>query len=465
VLEEEPFSQTSDAQFWKNNGDVESGVAAIYDAMQETYRLNHYLWGEFRSDNFIASDRVSVAYEELVNNQLTQSNAVTLRWNSLYRMIGRANLAIERTPQVPSYTPGLLGQAHALRAYAYFDAVRVWGDVPVFTEAITNLEQELFRPATDGATILREVVVPDMLRAEELITSSGTEFRFTKAANFALQANVYTWMKEYALAKEALDKLIALDDYRLVDTRATWRRLFLNDLNLGTLQEGPELIFSIRYDILEDGGRASGNYELFFAGQPNFFISPTLERKWIERFPTDSVSWYAKYPDFTPQTTDEFGNVLYGDWRYFESREDRPIGEARPAKYTKTNFSPNDDATNIPVYRYAGILLLKALVENRLGNTDVAVEMMNEVRAARQLPLVDGADYPDMESLELLILDERQLELFAEGYRWWDLRAFDRVQQALDTIATVPDDQLVFPIYEEHLIDNDQLMQNPGYVN
>ena len=465
IIEEEPFSQTSDAQFWKTPGDVESGVAAIYDAMQETYRLNHYLWGEFRSDNFIASDRVTVEYEELVTNQLTQSNAVTLRWNSLYRMIGRANLAIEKIPQVPNYTPGLLGQAHALRAYAYFDAVRVWGGVPLYTEAITNLEQDLFRPATDGETILREVVVPDILRAEELITGSGNEFRFTKAANYALQADVYTWLKEYDKAKEALDKLIALDDYTLVTTRESWRRLFLNDLNIGTFQEGPELIFSIRYDILEDGNRASGNYELFFADTPSLFISPTLERKWIERFPIDSVGWYARYPDFTPQTTDEFGNVLYGDWRYFESRENRPIGEARPAKYTKTNFTPNDDATNIPVYRYAGILLLKALVENRLGNADVAVEMVNEVRAARQLPLVDGADYSDMESLELLILDERQLELFAEGDRWWDLRATDRVQQALDTIATVPDDQLVFPIYEQHLIDNDNLTQNPGYVN
>ena len=465
IIEEEPFSQTSDAQFWKNNSDAESGVAAIYDAMQQTYRLNHFLWGEFRSDNFIASDRVEVAYEELVTNQLTQSNTVTLRWSNLYQMIGRANLAIEKIPEIPNYTPGLLGQAHALRAFAYFDAVRVWGDVPLYTEAITNLEQDLFRPATDGATILREVVVPDIIRAEELITGSGNEFRFTKAANYALQAHVYTFMKDYENAKVALDKLIELDDYQLVNNRQNWRRLFLNDLNIGTFQEGPELIFSIRYDLLEDGGRASGNYELFFAGIPSFFISPTLERKWIERFPIDSVGWYAKYPDFTPRETDEFGNTLFGDWRYFESREDRPIGEARAAKYTKTNFSANDDETNIPVYRYAGILLLKALVENRLGNPDVAIDLLNQVRTARQLPTEDLADYPDLDALERLILDERQLELFAEGHRWWDLRAFDRVQEALDTIATIPDDQLVFPIWEGHLISNDNLEQNPGYVN
>ena len=203
IIEEEPFSQVSDAQFWQTNGDAEAGVAAIYDAMQETYRLNHYLWGEFRSDNFIASDRVSVEYEELVTNQLTQSNAVTLNWTSLYRMIGRANLAIDKIPQIRGFTPGLLGQAHALRAYAYFDAVRVWGSVPLYTEAVTNLDQDLFRPATDGTTIMNEVVIPDMLRAEELITGSGNEFRFTKAANYALQADVYTFLKDYEKANEA----------------------------------------------------------------------------------------------------------------------------------------------------------------------------------------------------------------------------------------------------------------------
>jgi len=50
-LDEQPFSQVGEEQFWTTNGDAESGIAAMYDAMQETYRLKHYLWGEFRSDN------------------------------------------------------------------------------------------------------------------------------------------------------------------------------------------------------------------------------------------------------------------------------------------------------------------------------------------------------------------------------------------------------------------------------
>jgi len=134
------------------------------------------------------------------------------------------------------------------------------------------------------------------------------------------------------------------------------------------------------------------------------------------------------------------------------------------AKYNKINFSGNDDDTNISVYRYAGILLLKALAENRLDNPGAAAELVTQVRNARSLPPVAVEDMgDDMDSRENFILDERQFELFAEGDRWWDLRMTDKVNVALDTIGQVSNDLLLFPIWEGHLIDNENLTQNSGY--
>jgi len=379
-------------------------------------------------------------------------------------MIGRANLAIERIPQITAFDNNLLGEAYAARAYAYFDAVRVWGDMPLFTESISSLSQELKRSRTDQNTIMNEVIIPDMLRAEELIAVPSREFRFSKASVYALQAHVYMWNKDFEKANEALDKLIGLNEYDLVTDRDGWARLFLNDRNLGSFQEGPELIFSIRYDLLEDGNRASGNYELFFAGVPNFFNSPQVENKWINRFPTTDEAWREKYPDFEPPQVIVGADTLIGDYRYYESREDRAIGEARVAKYTKINFSPNDDDTNISIYRYSGILLLKALAENQLGDVTTALDLVNQVRTARELPQVTEDELgSDTDARENFILDERQFELFAEGDRWWDLRMTDKVQLALDTIVEVPDTRLLFPIFEDHLVDNENLTQNPGY--
>lgn len=463
-LNEEPFSQVGDEQFWQTNGDAQSGLAATYDAMQVTYRTKHYLWGEFRSDNHIASDRVSGDNLEIIDNNITPGNASVLRWNDLYRMIGRANLAIERIPLIPNFNANLLGEAHALRAYAYFDAVRIWGGVPLYTKPISGLDQELKLPRTDGQTILNDVIVPDMLRAEELVSVPSDEFRFSKGSIYALQAHVYMWLKDYQKANEALEKLIALNEYSLVTDRDSWAKLFLSDLNLGQFQVGPELIFSIRYNLLEDGNGASGIYSLFFAGIPSFFISPQVENKWIERFPITDEAWRAKYPDFEPPMVIVGPDTLVGDYRYYESREDRAIGEARVAKYNKINFNSNFDDTNISIYRYAGILLLKALAENKLNNPDEAVDLVNQVRVARDLPPVTLEEMgADTDARENFILDERQFELFAEGDRWWDLRMTDKVQLALDTIVQVPNERLLFPIFEGHLIDNDLLMQNPGY--
>ena len=462
-LDEQPFSQVGPTQFWQTAGDAESGVAAIYDAMQDAYRTKHYLWGEFRSDNHIGSDRVSGANSELVTNNLTPGNTGALRWNDLYLMIGRANLAIQQLPTISGVNSNLLGEAYALRAYAYFDAVRVWGDAPLFTEPVVGLD-DIRRSQTDGQTILNEVVIPDMLRAAELINIPSREFRFSRASLLAFQAHVYMWIKDYDKANDALQQLIDLNAYSLVTTEQAWQELFLNDLNIGKFQTGPELIFSIRYNLLEDGNAAAGNYSLFFAGIPSFFISPQAEFKWIERFPTVDSTWRQKYPDFEPPLVVIDADTLIGDFRYYNTREDRALGEARTAKYAKGNFLSAEDDTNTPVYRYAGILLLKALAENRLGNPDAAAALVTQVRNARSLPPVSVDDMGgDMDSRENFILDERQFELFAEGDRWWDLRMTDKVNVALDTIGQVPDDLLLFPIWEGHLIDNENLIQNPGY--
>ena len=63
------------------------------------------------------------------------------------------------------------------------------------------------------------------------------------------------------------------------------------------------------------------------------------------------------------------------------------------------------------------MLLLKAEAELQLGNMEEAVELVNRVRAARDLPGIELEDYPTTEGLLNAVLDERQFELLAEGKR------------------------------------------------
>jgi starch-binding outer membrane protein, SusD/RagB family len=451
ALDEQPFSQLADEQFWKTNADAASGVVAIYDAMQKTYNSKLYVWGEMRSDNFAPSNTSTAESLELLKNSLQASNASVLRWNNLYLMISRANVAIEKIPTIPAYDKNLLGEARILRAYAYFDAVRVWGSVPLFTESIKDLSQELQRPKTDGEKIMNDVIIPDMLEAEKLISTAKDQFRFSKPSVYAFQAQVYMHLKQYLL----------------VTNRDAWSKLFLNDAGKGgKFQTGTELILSLRFSLTEDSDR-SGIYTIFFAGLPNYYISPLLENKWIAKFPIDSNNWKLKYPTTPARAKNVDGTIFYGDWRYAESREGTlttpAIGLARLAKYNKINYSPTIDDSDMHLFRYAGILLMLAEAENQLGNSAAALALVNQIRDARELPRVLATEFNSKAMLENIILDERQMELLGEGVRWWDLIRTGKAVEVMNPINKQGADKLLFPIYTKHLIDNPLLTQTPGY--
>lgn len=492
LVDESPISEIDPQNFFRNNTDAAAAVVGIYDGMQPAFRLKHFLWGEFRGDSYInGNDGANANNIELTTNDVTSGNGPALDWGELYNMINRSNEAISNIPNINGFDPSLLAEAQAIRSYAYFQAVRVWGSVPLFTEPTRELSEDLFKPRTDAQTILNEVIVPDMLAAEENmpINQLTNRFRFSLTSIWALQADVYGFLGEDELAREALLKIVNSNRFRLADSPLEWQRQFLNDSNdpfsteFGDdgplkIQEGPELIFSIRYSLEESGtANRAGIFALFFAGIPSFTLSPALENKWAERFPIDSLGWVTKYPDFNPVLSDELGAPFYGDWRYYLCRENftnlesKGPGNARLSKYNKQNYNAGLDDSDIVLYRYADVLLYLAELENRLGNSGRALEIINDFRNARQLPPVTAEEFGVTEDeREIYILDERQLELIGEGKRWWDLRRTNRALEVLNPIldtlsggAPLTQERLLFPIFDEHLIENTQLEQTPGY--
>jgi starch-binding outer membrane protein, SusD/RagB family len=464
ILNEQPLSTLVEEQFWLSNADAESGVAAIYDAMQKHFNIRHYLWGEFRGDSYSAGPSATGGSLELLNNTIQPGNRDLLRWNLLYQMIARANIAIEKIPTITGYDKNLLAEAYILRAYAYFEATKVWGAVPLYKEAIKTLDDNISRPRTPAATIMNETIIPDMLEAEKLMTRQISTYRFSRMGIFAFQANVYMFLKDYAKAKAALTNIVNSRFYTLTTTREDWQKMFLNDAKRGGKQmTGPELIFSIRNSLTEDADRA-GIYNIFFAGLPSYYIAPRLENKWIQRFPIDSATWTTLYPTFIPKTKKLDGTVLYGDWRYFDSREGVvAIGLSRVAKYNKENYSGTFDDSDTHIYRYANVILLLAEAENQLGNTAAAVALVNQLRTARQLPTIAAATFTSKEALEDYILDERQMELLGEGQRWWDLVRTGKAVSTMGPINGQTEQKILFPIFVTHLIDNPNLTQNAGY--
>lgn len=501
LVDEEPISEIGPAAFYETNDDLFAGLMSVYDGMQSFYKDQYFMWGEFRADNHTPTGAGSATAEEVANNVISDNNGNT-RWADLYRTVSRANEVIANAPNIAGFNENYLSEALALRAKCYFDAVRVWGNVPLFTEPV-KLLADATKPATDGNIIINDVIIPDMIRAQELNTTPSSEFRFSKSSIYAFQAEVYMYLNDYPKAKTAIENLIALGEHRLVSTPDAWKDLFYNsntdDDPRGKVQTGPELMFSIRYDAVgEEAGSGnpnrSGIAQLFRGGIPQFLMSIEIEEKWQERFPTDSTEWVTKYPTTDPATTrtvfvdDGMGGVVeeerlnYGDWRFWYSRQNGysglgsiEPGEAKTGKWGDTVYPSNEDETDVVVYRYADMILLLAEIENELNPSDgtAALDIINQLRTARQLPLVDAVEFGATQADRLdYILDERQFELYGEAKRWWDLVRNDKAISTMDPILIQRgindafdrgEGRLMWPIHIDHLLENSLLDQNEAY--
>ncbi|MFA5650197.1 MAG: RagB/SusD family nutrient uptake outer membrane protein, partial [Proteiniphilum sp.] len=158
LIDIDPISEIPENEMWVESKDARAGVNQIYALFRTAMRKNYYFWGEFRSDNFTPGNTLATDQQDLMYNLLTSSHPST-EWASLYRAINQANLAIKYLPgtDMGSVTEknDLIAQSHAMRALCYFYAIRVWGDVPLYTEPNELYSEALYKERMDADYILR----------------------------------------------------------------------------------------------------------------------------------------------------------------------------------------------------------------------------------------------------------------------------------------------------------------------
>ena len=171
-LNEEPVSEIPAGDMWQTARDAKAGINEIYGLLRSTLRENYFYWGEFRSDNVAPGAPVMADQARVINN-LMSTDEKCAKWTTLYQMINQTNLAIKYVPNIsmPDVADrnDYLGQAYALRALAYFYAIRVWGDVPLFIEPTEKYSEAIYKERTDKNYILEHVILPDLKKAESLI--------------------------------------------------------------------------------------------------------------------------------------------------------------------------------------------------------------------------------------------------------------------------------------------------------
>ncbi len=123
--------------------------------------------------------------------------------------------------------------------------------------------------------------------------------------------------------------------------------------------------------------------------------------------------------------------------------------------YDYSNYSSQNN-NDWAMFRYADVLLMKAEALLRTNKADDALTIVNDLRAARGVSPLGSLTLDNL-------LDERGREMYWEGWRREDLIRFGKYLDAWQEKPTDDPKNILFPIPNNQLSVNPNLVQNPGY--
>ena len=150
-LDESPLSDFTapaggEVTGFKDIGEAQSALNGAYSRfMTDLYQFNIFLIGDVMTDNcYVGGDGVNEEQFDKLSVSPTNS-VIALSWKQYYELAGTASSVIARAElmedekETRAQRNRIVAEAKFIRAWAYFDIVRLWGDAPVTTGIVTSL--------------------------------------------------------------------------------------------------------------------------------------------------------------------------------------------------------------------------------------------------------------------------------------------------------------------------------------
>ena len=390
-------------------------------------------------------------------------------WGRNYTGIYRANLILTKMTAVPGLTDAVKGrytaEAKVLRAYYYFDLVRLFKNIPLIVAPIPAAQINTLlqvKPELVYAQIekdLNEAIAEPNLPASVPVATEGG--RVTKGAAKALLGKVLLYESKWQAAAAQFADVngtpggTSTFGYSLLPNYAD---IFRPDNKFNT-----ESIFEIVHTSQAQQGWGSwggfeGNVMVQMVG-PRNYTGPTYETGWgFCPLTTSLVTALKNDPryNYTVANIDSITKAVGGSYEKGASNTGYFIEKYAPKTQWKTKLA-GDAALNYPndyiEIRLADTYLMEAeaLVQGG-GNTARAQALMDAVRARVGVASIP-ATLPN-------IYAERRLELSTEGHRFFDLVRTGQAAAALPGFTVGKNEILPIPLGD---MTNTKLVQNPGF--
>src|SRR4051812_29950058 len=208
-----PVSTVSVDVLYATDKDYQDAVVGCYAVFQTEYS-NFWMYGDLRGDDtrsgLVSNLTASDVDKFILNND---AGILASTWRNYYSIINRANNILSKIEKadvkIVKNKAQYTAEAKFLRALAYFNLVRIFGDVPMVT-SIVSIEEayKMGREKTDK--IYDEVIIKDLLDAELAlpVKYSGADVgKATKGAAKSLLGKVYLTRKDFPKAEAKLKEV------------------------------------------------------------------------------------------------------------------------------------------------------------------------------------------------------------------------------------------------------------------
>ncbi|WP_375436119.1 RagB/SusD family nutrient uptake outer membrane protein [uncultured Hymenobacter sp.] len=387
-------------------------------------------------------------------------------WAIYYYCIRDANIVLDNVASVAASEAikrQFTAEARFLRAYSYAILYSWYGPVPLRTSSTTT--KDLAR-ATDDE--LKTFIETELTECVADLPDPGKEVaygRATKGAAYAALAKFLLNTKQWQKAADASQVVIALNYYSLFPSFTGLFRVE-NEPNVNSANK--EMIFVS--PCLNQAGY--GNWFMAGALPPAFRTTPQIPAFVWTPAMANFATQYRLRSAFvnTLAANDQRGQLVV---KSYINTSNATVDlmttpdNARSFKYWDNSTLGNNSATDVPLLRYADVLLARAEALNEVGGpTPAAVALVNQVRTRAGLANLPASDIASMTTLRDAILRERGWEFISEGKRREDLLRHDKfISLALARGVTVANanKHLLYPIPQSEIDANQLAVQNPGY--
>ncbi|MBW3469717.1 RagB/SusD family nutrient uptake outer membrane protein [Arthrospiribacter ruber] len=425
ILEPEPLTSLDATAALVDGSSANAILLGAYSQMQN---INYYGMEYVLNIDLIADN---ARYQGFFDSQLEIDQRavpftnlwVTQAWPNIYRVINMANLLITEVPEIedPLFNNRnrVLGEAHAIRALAYFDLLRIYGEffiagsafgIPLILEPIENNDFSLI-PEIGRSSVAETYnqILDDLNTGIELLEGFNDRGRLNFWAALSLRARINLYRENYSAAIEDADRVITEGPFSLLSS--------VFDIYQAT-EPTSESIFDVEYNDQDQS-----SFNTYIIRRDEYNVDPSLldafedgdERAELFTFSRNSFR-SDKYPDPT-------------------------------------------NSNNAKVFRLAELYLIRSEAAVMVSeNPNAGTDDLNVIRERAGLSPINSfssmGDYIDA------LLQERRVELNYEGHRFFDLVRFDRIGSVLD----MPSFRKVWPIPRDELqVSDGILVQNPGY--